>query len=225
MGWTIIGGACLGLLFIVVLWFLVFRALRLAIPAAFAILFSIPVMALPCGGIWYLLNEGNIKKQAKMDSVDKDCGWTQYKPAQPVDGLYLEEIGFERVLFGPPYGRFGPYPPPYEHSDGLGHLILITKDAPHIVAIPKRTFRYGIRNVQESIGTDILRHTSTYMDFENGDVYAKSITYTFEPTPQPFGVAKVLLSHLRYPLHDCTALENPQAFHGANAVFYHAPAH
>jgi len=163
---------------------LVFFFLRLIISRTiFRWILFLPTTIVLFIALWAFLNANNLQAQSRMNSLGKDCGWAVYKTAQGVDGLYVEQTGFRATDSGVSPLLIHNYDT--ETLNDQGQILHAGRDEYPGQPIAKRTFHYGIRNVQESIYPDIVRTTETLLDFDTNEVYAKNVEYWFSSNNTP----------------------------------------
>ena len=151
------------------------RAKRLYIPS---LLFSIVF-------VWCAFNARKLSEQVVMTVVSRDCGWQEFKSVSPLPGIFFD---------GDHAGGLHPLrdrrPIPYwyvttESASRHGYTLRVRgptlNDYRHYEK-SERTLRYGIRTTYERVALNVVRTTDILMDFDNEEILAKNIGYTYMPS-------------------------------------------
>jgi hypothetical protein len=127
-----------------------------------------------------VINIKGLASQLMMEGVSRDCGWTEYKAGNQVDGLYLETVGYESWRGVSTDASFDAYPVVELNYNGeITRNLTHAKTGDGSLKIEHRTLRYGVRSRREHASPNIVRIENDLMDFDKEDVLAKEIKYDF----------------------------------------------
>ncbi len=150
--------------------FLIQKLVRDRIPHGRKISFlSYPICLFLC---WLIPNLPGLFDQLRIGSVAKQCGWSFDKQVHDVSGIFIEAKNTRPSIsaFSEIYGTV-------ELTEGnrIAHW-----ENNVVKYLPKRTFRYGIRESVSSAADNIYREEILFLDFDTQEVLGKRIEFNFE---------------------------------------------
>jgi hypothetical protein len=146
---------------------------------------------------WLIPNLPGLFDQLRIDNVAKQCGWSRYKQVHDVRGIFIEAKNTTPSInaFSEVYGAV-------ELTEGnrIAHW-----ENNVVKYLPKRTYRYGIRETVRSAADNIYREELLFLDFDTQEVLGKRIEFNFEKTRwyDSSSFFWIALYHLMYKPKPC----------------------
>lgn len=159
---------------------------------------------------WAAFNFRNVNRQRDINAVMKDCGWKVYKTVAGVDGIYIES-GQQRPAFDSAAAYLTMYPA-VQYSLGEAGVQELRRSPGKMDerrSLDQRTFRYGFRSSAELVRNDVRRETTTFLDFDTGEILAEDIMYFFDDH-HAVGLKDLLLVFVTYQNHGCGWIGSPE---------------
>ena len=138
------------------------------------------------GVCWLVPNIGGLQERYAFSKVTTDCGWTVYKKAPPVEGIYADVT--PRSHMPGYYDTYLGYYGKVQHETRRGEIGEVARGGKY-VSIPARTLRYGIRLDREDLPRGVERYTQMVMDYDKNEVLAKYVVYDLARRSNGKGVA------------------------------------
>lgn len=173
---------------------------------------TVPAVLLLLGLSWHLATRDRYHDQARLDNISKGCGWVVHKKVKALDGIYLEqsrhfanEIGRASGLEEDDY-YLGIYPA-LEYKSGSSIIRESLESGKKVsMVLPRRTFRYGVRESEENPDLDIKLFKYSVLDFDSGEILAEGTYYYYSAMPgkdsgpfvflmELFGLRPEVISH------------------------------
>lgn len=123
---------------------------------------------------WLVPNIVGLQKSRAFSKISTDCGWTIYKKAPAVEGIYSDAA--PRSHLPDSSGKYLAYYPKVQFQGRVGEVGEMVRGGKY-VPIPRRTLRYGIRADREELHGNVQRYTMMVMDYDSNEVLAKYVDY------------------------------------------------